>query len=553
MADIAQLELALRNADAAGDEAAARTIAAAIKAQTATPKGTQSGFAMGLADPIHGGAQLLTKLLPEGVVQAGNKFNNWLADRTGLVAKLPEGGVDQQVREREQAYQAQRGSDGVDWGRLAGNVLNPANLASARAVPMAATTAGRIAAGAAAGGAASALSPVGTGDFADEKLKQMGAGAAAGGLAPAAGAALKRVISPNASTNEALALLRAEGIKPTVGQALGGLANKMEEKAISLPIVGDSIAAARQRAAGDLNTAVANRALGPIGAKAPADLQGRELVSSVQKTLSDAYETLLPKLTVKADQSFAQEVSSLRGMVANGSIDPNAAKTFQRILQSDVLGKFKGQNALTGRTLKDIESDLGQKIAQFGGSTDADARLVADALREVQSSLRSLVQRNNPQFADELKAINAGWANFKRMERAAGYVGAEDGVFSAAQLQSAIKAAERSKGKFARGDALMQDLGDAAKSVLGSKVPNSGTADRMMNAGAIAASAVNPGVPIGLLGGTLAYSAPVQRLLLDAVSKRPAAAKDIAGLLNNSAPMFSPALGLLGVQAINQQ
>ena len=207
--------------------------------------------------------------------------------------------------------------------------------------------------------------------------------------------------------------------------------------------------------------------------------------------------------------------------------------------------------------MKAVESDLGQKIAQFGGSTDADARLVADALKEVQSSLRGLVQRNNPQFADELTAINKGWANFKRLERAASYVGAEDGLFSAAQLQSAVKALDRSKdkGKFARGQAFMQDLSDPAKNVLGSKVPNSGTADRMMNLPNLLTAglgySVNPAIPAGMLFGAAAYTPPAQALLRGLVSARPGFAQPVAGLLNRSSPMLAPAGGLLGVEMLD--
>ena len=54
-------------------------------------------------------------------MSAGNRLNNWLADKTGLVARLPEGGVDQQVREAEAAYQQRRaaaGESGIDWMRL---------------------------------------------------------------------------------------------------------------------------------------------------------------------------------------------------------------------------------------------------------------------------------------------------------------------------------------------------------------------------------------------------------------------------------------------------
>lgn len=548
MADLATLERALRNADAAGDADAARTIAQAIKAQQQPAVSASSRFAAGLIDPIQGGAQMLenaVRAVSPGAVEAINKANNWLADR-GIVGRLPAGGVQQQTREREAALR----TDSIDWPRLAGNVLSPANAALAARLPAAATTAGRVVGGAGLGAVAGGLMPNAGTDV--DKLTQMGMGAAGGALVPAITAGVGRVISPNASRNPQLDLLKAEGVRPTVGQALGGVANKAEEKAISLPFVGDAIASARTRAAVDLNQAVANRALAPIGGKVPAGAQGREMVASVQSQLSDAYNKLLPKLTVKADQAFTQEVQSLRGMVANGSIDPNAAKTFQRILQNDVLGKFKGQQALTGQTMKAIESDLGQKIAQLGGSTDADARLVADALREVQSSLRALVQRSNPAQAAELRAINAGWANFKRLERAASYVGAEDGVFSPAHLQSAVKALDRSKdkGKFARGDAFMQDLGDAGKSVLGAKVPNSGTADRLMQAGALGSGLVNPLIPAGLLAGAGAYSAPVQRALLAAVSSRPQPAQAVAGLLNRTAPMLSPAGGLLALDVL---
>ena len=89
----------------------------------APPMSRMDRFSQGLKDPINGGAQLLTNLLPKGVVDAGNTANNWLADKTGLVGRLPAGGVDQQVREQETKYQARRGDSGLDGYRLAGNVL----------------------------------------------------------------------------------------------------------------------------------------------------------------------------------------------------------------------------------------------------------------------------------------------------------------------------------------------------------------------------------------------------------------------------------------------
>lgn len=558
--DIARLELALRNADAAGDEAAARELAQAIiKARSSQaqpePPSTGESLATGMSDPIHGGAQLLTKALPDSVVQAGNRANNWLADKTGLVGRLPEGGVDEAVRQRESAYQAKRGPDaGIDWARLVGNILSPANLALGGA----AGAGSGVARSAALGAAAASTAPVTSGDYWSEKGTQAGAGAALGALVPAVTRGLSRVISPRASTNPDVLALQREGIRPTIGQTLGGMANRVEEKATSLPVVGDAIHDARRRALEDLNVATANRALAPIGRSVPPDTTGRELVQRVNDELSSAYDKLLPRMTAKADATFDTEINSLRQMVANGSIDPKAAGLFGRIMRNDVLGKFKGQRVLTGPTLKAVESDLGQQIARLGSSTDADARLVSSALSEAQAALRRLLVRNNPRHAEQLTAINTGWANYKRLEAAAGRVGAEDGVFTAAQLQSAVRALDRSKDKraFATGAALMQDLSDPAKNVLGSKVADSGTAGRLLNTPNIlttaGAAALDPLLLAPILAGYGAYTAPMQSLLRGAVTARPALAQPVAGALNRAAPMLAPAGGLLGVEMLNQ-
>lgn len=515
----------------------------------------------GAADPIHGGAQLLTKMLPDGVVQAGNKVNNWLADKTGLVARLPEGGVDEQVRTREAAYQAQRaaaGETGFDGYRAIGNVVSPANLAIAARLPAAATIAGRVGVGAFGGGLSALLNPVTGGDsFAAEKGKQVMAGAAGGAAVPAVVGGVSRVVSPKASINPQLQQLRSEGVRPTIGQTLGGVPNAIEEKAMSLPLVGDMISSARKGAAQDLNNAAFNRALSPIGKKLPNGPAGRDAVQFTEDAISDGYNKLLPTLTVKADQTFAGEMSKLRGMVNTGSIDPSAAKAFNRILQNDVLGKFKGRNALTGETLKAIESDLSNQVKRFSISQDADQRLVGDALQEVQASLRDMVQRSNPAKATELKALNSAWANFKRVQRAASSLGAEDGVFTPAQLQSAVKAMDRSKDKarFAEGNALMQDLSEAGKSVLGNKVPDSGTAGRVfLGGGAGLAASMDPSgvAPVLLGGGMIGYSRPVQNALTALVSQRPELAKPIANALRKASPGLVPLGAQVGLSALNQ-
>src|ERR1700690_2769027 len=99
-------------------------------AKPAEPVGTMESIGRGMADPITGGAQLLTHVLPQGVVEAGNTLNNWLSKHGLPLEEIPKGGLDESIKQQETQYQAGRkaaGKTGIDWARLGGNVLSPAN------------------------------------------------------------------------------------------------------------------------------------------------------------------------------------------------------------------------------------------------------------------------------------------------------------------------------------------------------------------------------------------------------------------------------------------
>jgi len=515
-------------------------------------------IARGMKDPLDGAAQLFEKMMPDGFNSANRAVNNWIADKTGMLAKMPESGVDGLIKQQEQDYQTRRtssGESGFDGYRTIGNVASPANLAIATKLPAAATLAGRIGVGALGGAGSSALNPVMDGDFWKGKGEQVATGALFGGSVPAVTGGLARVISPNASKNANVALLKSEGIKPTIGQTLGGWANTMEEKAQSLPIVGDAITAARQRANDQMNKAAFNRALAPIGEKLPnAQELGGSAVEYTSARLGQAYDNLLPKLTTQADAQFGTGVQSLKAMVNQGALDPKYSNLFDKTLKDRVLDKFQGQNAMTGQTLKDTESFLTNEIKRFGMSQDPDARLLGDAYEQLQNELRSLVMRSNPQHADELKAINTGWANFKRVQNAAAKVGSDEGVFTPAQLQNAVRALDKSKDKarFAEGNALMQDLSGAAKSQMGGKIADSGTVGRLMlGGGALGAAMVNPLIPAGLLAGATAYTPAMQSLLRGAVSNRGSFAEPAANALRKASPFLIPGGAQVGLGLLN--
>lgn len=504
----------------------------------------------GVTDPIEGGAQLLTHVLPDSVVNAGNRLNNWLADKTGMVARIPSGGMDQLVSDNERAYQAQRaaaGESGFDGYRTIGNVVSPANLAIASRVPMGATLASRIGLGA-VGGAASALpTPVTEGDYTDEKLKQVGMGAAFGGAVPAVTGAFARVVSPRASTNADLALLQSEGVRPTLGQTLGGRWNSLEEKAQSVPIMGDAIANARRATIEQFDKAAINRAANKVGVN--IDEAGQNGVRRAGDALSQAYDDALSQIkVVKFDQQFAQDVQQLRGMAQN--LTPDMRAKFNKTLNDILGGRMSGNGSMLGETYKKVDSEIGGLAAKFGKSSVASESELGDAFAQLQNLLKQQAMRSNPKAAEALQAADAGWANLVRVEGAAKAGKNADGMFTPAQLNSAIQQADGSvRGRaMARGTALMQDLANAGQNVIGNKVPNSFTTDRALIAGGgLGAGLVNPAIPAGLLGGAALYSPPAQALLRWLVSSRPQAAQPVADALRQASPFLVPGGAQLGL------
>lgn len=534
------------------DDMSDEQIVAAIKKNAlgykSEPKQTTSGmarFAQGIKDPINAGAQLLEHITPTGIAEPINKLNNAIAPYSGgMLDKVPTGGVDQMIKNDLANYQS---PEGVDWARLSGNVL--ANLAVASKIPQGATIGKNILSGAAVGGAMGALSPVEKGDFVEEKAKQLAWGAGLGGLIPVITNGISRVVNPKAASNEGLKLLKAEGVNPTIGQSLGGRANAIEEKLRSVPIMGDMITNARQNANKQFESAAYNRVLNPIGEKLPKGLSGRDALIHTESTLKNTYDDVLNKIgAITPDEQFSAKIANLESMV-NKQVMPRAEKAKFAAALNDVKQSIDENGVITSEAYKALESSLGTDARKLASSTNIYEGKLSPAVKQLQAELRDMLNRQAGEAGKELKAVNTAWANFKRVQNAAGKLGADEGTFSPSQLQNAVRAMDKSKDKaaFARGGALMQDLGDVGKSILGNKVPDSGTAGRLLlGGGALGSYLINPAIPVGLVGGAAMYTSPAQKFLNAAITQRPESAQAIASIIKQSSPYLTPAmLGLL--------
>ena len=414
---------------------------------------------------------------------------------------------------------------------ITGNVIgNVAAAIPSMAIPGAAGIRGAAALGA----GLSALQPVATGE---SRLQNMALGAAFG----AGGAALPKVAARIVNPNAVKTVKESIG-EVTPGQALGGAWKTAEEKMTSLPLAGGVIRGAQEKSLESFNKGVLNKVLEPIGAK--TEQVGYEGVKNVGDLISGSYQKLLPTLKVQADDSFTQQIGGLKQLAT--SLPEDKASQLSRIIDSQVLGKFTKDGLMSGETMKQVDSELGRLIRGYKSSANFDERQLGDALREAQSALRSMVERNNPDKAGQLSAINDAFSRFIRVERAASGVGAKEGVFTPAQLNSAAKATDSSlrKKAFSRGEAMMQDVAQQAERTIGGKYPDSGTAGRTLTAiGAGGAYFANPLLAMGEAGLAGAYAIPqVRNALLALVAKRPEMAGEVANYLR----LASPAAGRIG-------
>jgi hypothetical protein len=392
--------------------------------------------------------------------------------------------------------------------------------------------------GALAGGAQGLTTPVATGESRAENALTT---AAIGGIGGAIPGLLAKGARGAKVTPEAQRLMD-EGIRVTPGQALGGTAKRAEDSMSSYLGVGDVIKRAQTRGIEDFNRAGFNRALAPIGEKVGKDFNvGREGVAAVEAKIGAAYDRALDKIVrVDLDDQFGAEVGKLVSMTAELGEGP--AKQFGAILKNRVLDKVTPAGTMSAETMKAVESELGRQVRTWSGSSDAAQRGLASALREVQASLRGAVERSaGPAAAADLKAANTAWANFVRIRDASVMLGAKDGVFTPAQLLNAVKKGDHSAGKgaFAKGDALMQDLADTAKSVLPSSVPDSGTPTRL----AAIFQLMNPKVMALSTAGAIPYMAP--NATLAALTKRPEFMRSLADVLAAGAPAGGATAGLM--------
>lgn len=386
------------------------------------------------------------------------------------------------------------------------------------------------------------------GEYGEAALEGAGTAALFGAGIGAAGHGLARVVGPWASA--AAQRLHDQGIRLTPGELIGGgetglknMAKRTEDISGSIPFIGGQIRARRAEGVASMNHQVANEVLEPIGMRVAHDAPaGRELVRDVGDHVSAEYRRVLPHIRGVHDQQLAGEFANIANTLPR---DQQAA--FNRFVAQEMNNAAPYGTTIDGEGMQHLVAFFRDEgTAMMRAPTFYDRQL-GRAFTDASGVLMGNMRLHSPADAvDAFTNANTAYARLVALEHAAGSVGGDAGVFTPAQIISAVKATDRSarKRSFARGEARMQGLADDARSVMGKQVADSGTPERAAMMGAIvaptvAAPAILAGLPLAAL-----YSRTGNRVFRAAAAGRAPGRTRARDYLERATRAGAPAVGV---------
>jgi hypothetical protein len=268
-----------------------------------------------------------------------------------------------------------------------------------------------------------------------------------------------------------------------------------------LPFVG-ALVRGRQSASNEsFNVAALNDVLEPIGAQlAPSTRGGHAAVQAAGDEITAVYQRAVPMLRGQRDAQMDGAYTT----IAN-TLTRDQRLAFTTFLDRELNNVVGPHGIING---DDIQHLLGTVRAEATHLTTSQTathhdRELGRAFGRMADEIETNLGTHSPPAATELfRQANEAFANLVRVEKAAGSVAADSGVFSPAQLLNAVKSSDRSarKRNVGRGQALMQGLAGDAKSVMARRVNDSGTPER----GAIVAALAAPhAIPMAALTAAL--------------------------------------------------
>jgi hypothetical protein len=513
MAEIGQLEIALRNADAAGDTQAAQTLAAEIMKMRTPAAGPdvaedvlKSG-GVGVAKGAIGLAGLggdVRQLWSAGTSKVGELLGaspetvetvKGAAQKIGqnipVLNAIASGPTSDDIKKKVEGYtgefykpQTKAGEYAQTVGEFAPGIIGgPAGLGrraltQVLAPGLASESAGQLTKGSAA-----------------EPYARI-AGAIAGGVAPSALARLATPLPANQARTAAVDALRHEGVTDiTAGQATGrkGLQYFEAERGNGSQLAEN---AAEQFTAATLRRAGINsRRATP------------EVIDDAFNRLGTEFDYLAQNNRARVDSAL---VSDLRNAVNdyNGVVSPpNRTPAVRNYLEEINNIAQRAAGDLPGEAYQSLRSRMERTARGMGNNPEA-RNAIRDMRHALDDAMERSIRRNGR--PDDLQAWQDARRQYRNMiviEQAATGAGegAASGLISPAKLRQAT-VSKQGRRNYARGDGDFAELARSGEQVM-TPLPNSGTPGRLaaqnmgMGASAVVGALLGGGAGTAVLPG----------------------------------------------------
>ena len=253
----------------------------------------------------------------------------------------------------------------------------------------------------------------GTGEGVTDRLSKSAIGATTGAVVnPALGTALQK-ITPKI-TDEAQKVMDRFGVKPSASRQIGGLAQKLEEKAESIPLAGDLIRKSRIKQQDKAVNRLVNESVKKIDDNKTIDknLNAEKAIEKADTIFDDAYDSVLPKMNISNRQGLQSKVNQTLKNINDEFAYLSKAqmgkvkRDFQKITQ---LGTK--EQGITGEQLQRWNTDFNKLKKNY--EKDPILQDVADTyFNKFKKEIYELATTDNPEVLTQWSKIQKGYSDF---------------------------------------------------------------------------------------------------------------------------------------------
>ena len=215
-------------------------------------------------------------------------------------------------------------------------------------------------------------------------------------------------------TDEAQKVMDRFGVKPSASRQIGGLAQKLEEKAESIPLAGDLIRKSRIKQQDKAVNRLVNESVKKIDDNKTIDknLNAEKAIEKADTIFDDAYDSVLPKMNITNRQTLQSKVNQTLKNINNEFAYLSKAqmgkvkRDFQKITQLGT--KEKG---ITGEQLQRWNTDFNKLKKNY--EKDPILQDVAHTyFNKFKKEIYELATTDNPEVLTQWSKIQKGYSDF---------------------------------------------------------------------------------------------------------------------------------------------